>query len=488
MSTTLQDFIRDYGAMEGLKSNNAKSEPSFKMKDLFRMYLIKDKQSEPHYQHQNPIERRIQDLKRMMHGIMDRVGCPPSFWLLCLLYVIHLLNVLFNSKGCIPLTVVTGTQTDISPYLDFHFWQEVFVVVPGGGEQLAHWYGPSHKQGDFLTYFVLLEDTQQLVTRSNVRYAKDPLFPNRSQRPAPSDGDTNAPVSKPIVTTIQDYYSEPVQLLVFSPDELLGMTILRPVDDELVRAKVVRKIMDRDAENHQQIKFLLALGDGKLEEIISYNELNDLVTDSLAAKESGQHDLISYAGILDHQGPLKNHNPKYKGSSYNVLVDWDDKTQTWEPLNTMAKQDSVTLARYAYDNGLLNEPGWKFLRRTAKRQRFLNAIINSVKRRNDPNQVKYKFGVRVPRTFSEAMVHDKENGNTFWADAVRVNSTNSSHTKHFVTSAPGGSLVRNSRRSRSGLFLMSRRMGGERADWLPAGTLPQNRRRRCTHRSQHYEA
>ena len=92
------------------------------------------------------------------------------------------------------------------------------------------------------------------------------------------------------------------------------------------------------------------------------------MTESLAAKESGQQDLISYVGILDHQGPLKNHDPKYKGSSYNVLVDWDDKTQTWEPLNTMAKQDPVTLARYAHDNGLLNEPGWKFLCRTAKRQ------------------------------------------------------------------------------------------------------------------------
>ena len=126
------------------------------------------------------------------------------------------------------------------------------MEVPGRGEQFAHWCGHSHKQGDFLTYFVLLEDTQQLVTRSNVRYAKDPLFPNRSQRPAPSDGDTNALVSKPIVTTIQDYYSEPVQLPVFSLDELLGMTILHPADDELVRAKVVRKITATVAEiaNH----------------------------------------------------------------------------------------------------------------------------------------------------------------------------------------------------------------------------------------------
>ena len=178
---------------------------------------------------------------------------------------------------------------------------------------------------------------------------------------------------------------------------------------------MVRKIMDRDAENHQQIKFLLSLGDGKLEEIISYNELSDLVTESLAAKESGQQDLISYAGILDHQGPLKSHDPKYKGSSYNVLVDWDDKTQTWEPLDTMSKQDPVTLAHYAHHNGLLNEPRWKF---TAKRQGFLNAIINSVKRCNNPNQVKYKCGVHVPRIFSEAMLLDKENRNTFWADAV----------------------------------------------------------------------
>ena len=37
---TLCDFIREYGAMEGLKSDNAKSETSFAMKDIFRMYMI----------------------------------------------------------------------------------------------------------------------------------------------------------------------------------------------------------------------------------------------------------------------------------------------------------------------------------------------------------------------------------------------------------------------------------------------------------------
>ena len=125
--------------------------------------------------------------------------------------------------------------------------------------------------------------------------------------------------------------------------------------------------MDHDSENHQQIKFLLALGDGQLEEIISYNELSDLVEESKAAKESGRNDLVPYSGIVDHQGPMKQHDLKYCGSSYNVLFDWDDGTQTWEPLNVFSKQDPVTLARYAHDHGLLNKPGWKFLRRTAKR-------------------------------------------------------------------------------------------------------------------------
>ena len=77
---------------------------------------------------------------------------------------------------------------------------------------------------------------------------------------------------------------------------------------------------------------------------------------------------MSYSGILDHQGPLKQHDPRYKGSSYNVLVNWDDGTQTWKPLNIIGKQDPITLAQYAHDNELLNQHGRKFLCHTAKCQ------------------------------------------------------------------------------------------------------------------------
>ena len=49
-------------------------------------------------------------------------------------------------------------------------------------------------------------------------------------------------------------------------------------------------------------------------------------------------------------------------------MDWDDGTQTWEPLNVIVKQDPITLAWDAFDNGLLNKPGWKFLCHMAKQQ------------------------------------------------------------------------------------------------------------------------
>ena len=81
----------------------------------------------------------------------------------------------------------------------------------------------------------------------------------------------------------------------------------------------------------------------------------------MSAKDSGVQDVMTYSGILDHQGPLKRHDQRFKGSSCNVHVDWDDGSQTWEPMNILGKQDPVTVACYAHDKGLFNIPGWKFL-------------------------------------------------------------------------------------------------------------------------------
>ena len=65
--------------------------------------------------------------------------------------------------------------------------------------------------------------------------------------------------------------STDVKLPTFSPHELLGMSFVHTdANGNQQKAAVVKKINDADAQNHQNLKFLLKLGDGELEEIIEY--------------------------------------------------------------------------------------------------------------------------------------------------------------------------------------------------------------------------
>jgi hypothetical protein len=129
------------------------------------------------------------------------------------------------------------------------------------------------------------------------------------------------------------------------------------------RAKVARKIVDNNAANHQKIKFLVEMSNGKLKEIIAYNKLSDVIERQHEAELHSPDDSASWAfkEITEHQGPLTPSDRRYKGSSYNVLVHWEDGSETFEPPSVMAKEDPITCAKYAKDNDLLDKPGWKSL-------------------------------------------------------------------------------------------------------------------------------
>ena len=180
---TLNDMIRKRGAMNRLISDNAKAATSKAIKEILNWYKIRDWQSEPEYQNQNPAERRIGDIKRMVDSIMARTGTPPKFWLLCTLYVITLMNhlVLDSLSDKCPLSIATGQPTDISAFMTFRWWEPVYY---GTGEAdtepegLGRWVGPAEHCGDALTYLILTNKTQQVISRSVVRTATDPKNPN----------------------------------------------------------------------------------------------------------------------------------------------------------------------------------------------------------------------------------------------------------------------------------------------------------------------
>ena len=208
---------------------------------------------------------------------------------------------------------------------------------------------------------------------------------------------------------------------------LLGLTFLKDAPDgQKYHVKVVEKLIERDEENEEIVKFKVTIGGSESEnshhELIAYNELSDLVVRQHEAEASGEINYQPLKGILDHEGPLtEQKNPdKYKGSSYNVLMEWEDGSQTWEPLTLMMKDDIVTCANYAKEHNLLETPGWKRLKCIANHSKLYQHMVNQLKMKSKCRGICYKFGVQVPHDYKEAMRLDKENGNTLWQDTVKL--------------------------------------------------------------------
>ena len=350
-------------------------------------------------------------------------------------------------------------------------------------EELARWCYPALNVGDELTYWVLLDESKQLVARSNVRAANDPLYPNFRETPVsnlrphvrggatraddirdamspltiqsipegseandtsfddmgngtsfetiPSQendpdasptgtpGEPKTPGTQPL-KSIQDYYDAPVRLPRFSPDELIGRTFLYEVDDQRIRAKVIKKILDRDAENHQNIKMLISIGDDQLEELIAYNELSDLVSEQMDAEARGEDVEYPFRAIVGHKGPMRRDDGDYIDGPWSLKVEWENGETTWVSLRTMAKDDPITVAVYAKENGLLDTPGWKSFKRYTKNAKTMQRMVNASRRKQKHNAIVYKFGIRLPRNPKEAKELDRQNGNTYWQDAMAL--------------------------------------------------------------------
>ena len=286
MPDSLRDLIRKRGAPDLLISDNAKVEIGFTVREILHQYNIGDFQSEPHQQNQNPAERRIQDIKAMSNTIMDRTGTPAQYWIMCILYVVYLWNhIAMPSLGNIsPIEASTGIRPDISPLLHFRWWEPIYYYDDDGGypsqsrEKRGRWVGVAENVGDVLTYRILTEDTQQVINRSVVKSALDPNNINyRAEFPT-----TPGEEKEPFVKSAADFAvpgldPRELKLPKFSPDNLIGRTFLYDTTNEQrVRAEVIRKLATNDSFNHQNLKFLLKIGD-EVEEIIGYTELCDAV-------------------------------------------------------------------------------------------------------------------------------------------------------------------------------------------------------------------
>jgi hypothetical protein len=87
------DFIRKYGIPSALRRDNAKSEMSQRVKDIFRDLIIADQWTEPHSPWQIPADLNgVKYLKSHAQVLLDRTGAPNNLWFLGQDYLAHVHN------------------------------------------------------------------------------------------------------------------------------------------------------------------------------------------------------------------------------------------------------------------------------------------------------------------------------------------------------------------------------------------------------------
>jgi hypothetical protein len=282
---------------------------------------------------------------------------------LLITYVILILNSISHPSlgNRTPFKLARGMLPEISPLLQFPFYTPVEFESTGSWPSqvrsgTGRFVGVAENQGPLMTFLVLTDDTMMAIPRSNVRLRSGLDF---RQMPSFSEpGGENVDVADDAIEVASNVHRDdrPVpahffeaneanailmdqvskkKFPMFSPEELIGRTFIREMEDgQKLRAEIKKELLLRDTKNQCDIrKFLVTIGDDVIDELIGYNELLDLVEHQMDEQiQADPETLHPYTRIVGHEGPLKPHVPTYKNLMWNVLVEWTDGTTMSEPM------------------------------------------------------------------------------------------------------------------------------------------------------------
>jgi hypothetical protein len=405
---------------------------------------------------------------------------PARLWDYGFSWVCEVENVCANlskySDGRTPIEIITGDTPDISEYLDFDFYDWVlFRTNAGLGEvELGRWLGVSHRVGRMMSYWVLPPSgipvsvtTVQRLThveratdemRSRMQHYDDKLKSLFDAQSADvSHALRNVESDKIIDPEDEDpgFYDEFMRVIddarlphaddehhvEVESDNYIGMefTMARGGDGEQIHAQVRKRLTDEEglpvgkAHTNPLLdsrKYEVEYADGYVDELTA-----NVIAENLIAQvdEEGRRQMM-LGGIMDHR-VLPDAIPKSKGTYVNaygvkrrktttrgweILIEWKDGSSDWVAMKDLKESYPVELASYAVERDIHEEPAfaWWVPYVLKKQKRILQKVKTKYWART------HKYGVRIPKSIKEAIEIDKENGNTLWMDAVRLEMKN----------------------------------------------------------------
>ena len=219
---------------------------------------------------------------------------PQQDWSTCqLLVALHELCVLPTQsqslKGPIPLTKLYGVTPDISIIMMYTFYQSVYYASHNHSflftseEKHAFWGGFGEHVGDAITHKLLDSSSNKILYRSAVHPADDLHTKKHLLTDLEEQVGSNKPKPITFVKSHQDLdksVSKP--MAEYNPDDLIGRTFLFTPNQkgEWHRASIKQKVIEISEKLDEDqnamvdnINFLLDVGQGRSQAIISYNQV-----------------------------------------------------------------------------------------------------------------------------------------------------------------------------------------------------------------------
>jgi hypothetical protein len=123
--------------------------------------------------------------------------------------------------------------------------------------------------------------------------------------------------------------------------------------------------------------------------------------------------------ITKEEGTIVSENGKVTNKrttrGWELLVEWNDGSTDWIPLQDLKDGNPIHLAEYAVANQINDEPALKWWIRTVLRR---CDRVKKVKAKYW--RTTHKFGIEIPKDVRHTQHLDDESKTTFWMDAIKI--------------------------------------------------------------------
>ena len=479
---TLKDLINEVGKPAKLLMDGAQVQTGTHttFMKIIRQYGINYHISEPYRHNENPVEGNIRELKKRWYRIMVKRGVPKRLWDYGLVWATETGNMTVNgsvsSHGQPPEQLITGEVPEISPYLEFDFydWVEYRENAGLGESCIGRWLGVSHSYGKLMSFWILSKHGNVMSRTSVARLPnlrrQDPIvkaeldcfdeaiqqrlndpnyiIPNTftvddnrrvwnlldvDDDPLFADEFLNVVDNKEI-THIDDTPQE-----VFDPYVNVNIELPYGAEGDRLRGHVKRRACDdnnkpigRSSDNPllDTRAYVVEFIDGG-EQVLTANIIAENI---LTQVDQDGHTLMLIDEILDHRTNNElltgddayytdthgNKRVKRTTKGWEICVLWKDGSTNWIALKDLKDSYPVQLAEYSKACKINDEPAfqWWVPYVIKKKQRIISKIKSKYWDRT------HKFGIKIPKSIDEALRFDIENNNNYWRDAINKEMTN----------------------------------------------------------------